>query len=85
VFKKKRKPLDPFTLDPLAEQSSITPQDNAPGPSAPGLEAIAHGQARLSGLLVARDGIAIGDGANSVPDPKSVVPLVESPCEPKDD
>jgi hypothetical protein len=84
VFKKKRKPLDPLTLDPLAEQASITPQDNLPGPSAPDLEGIAHGQAR-SGGLVGRDGIAIGNGANSTRDPKSDVPLVKPRSEPKDD
>jgi hypothetical protein len=84
VFRK-RKALDPLMVDPIAAQSSISPQDNVPGPSAPDLETIVHSQAGSEALLGGRWGVTIGHGANSACDPKSVEPLMKPLGEPKDD
>jgi len=84
VFRKRRA-LDPLVVDPIAAQSSIAPQDNVPGPSAPSLETIAHSAGASEALVGDRWGVAIGHGANSEIDPKSVVPLPKPNGEPEDD
>jgi hypothetical protein len=42
-FKKRRKPLDPLVVDPLA--AKVGPQDDVSGPNAPDFEAIEDRQA----------------------------------------
>jgi len=79
---RKRKALDPLVVDPVAAQSSISPQDNVPGAPAPDLETIAHGNAGSEALAGGAWGVTIGHGANSEIDPKSVVPRPDG--EPKD-
>jgi hypothetical protein len=82
---RKRKALDPLVVDPVAAQSSISPQDNATGPSAPGTEAIAHSEEGSDGLVAGRWGEEIPLGTNATLDPKSVEPLLISDEETKDD
>lgn len=80
---RKRKALDPLVVDPVAAQSSSSPQDNVPGAPAPDLEAIARGSAGSEALTGAAWGVTIGHGATSEIDPKSMVPRPEG--ELKDD
>jgi hypothetical protein len=75
---RKRQVLDPLVVDPVAEQASISPQDNVPGAPAPDLETIAHGNAAPEALVGGAWGVTIGFGANSEIDPKSVVPRPDS-------
>jgi hypothetical protein len=82
---RKRRALDPLVVDPIAAQSSIGPQDNLPGPSAPSLETIAHSAGDSEALLAARWGVPLSHAANSALDPKSVEPLPMPNSEPKDD
>jgi hypothetical protein len=74
VLFRKRKALDPLVIDPVAAQSSISPQDNVPGAPALDLEAIAHGNAGSEALAGGAWGVTIGYGANSEIDPKSAMP-----------
>ena len=80
---RKRRALDPLVVDPVAAQSSISPQDNVPGAPAPDLEAITHANAGSEALAGGAWGVTIGYGANSEIDPKSVVPRPDA--EVKDD
>jgi hypothetical protein len=80
---RKRKAIDPLVVDPVAAQSSSSPQDNVPGAPAPDLEATAHGNAGPEALTGAAWGVTIGHGATSEIDPRSWVPRPEG--ELKDD
>ena len=82
---RKRRTLDPLVVDPIAAQSSIAPQDNVLGSFAPSLETIAHSAGSSEALAGDRWGVAIGLGANSEIDPKSVVPLAKPNVEPEDE
>ncbi len=76
---KKRRALDPLVVDPVAAQSSTSPQDNEPGAPALELEDIAHESVAGSDALTGGQwGVTFSHGPYAEIDPKSVVPLAEA-------